>query len=519
MNRRRFTGIAAGVLAAGLLVSACGGSGESDGSADGGGQSGEGGSFSYRLPGQQAVWLGDQLWLPEIEERTGVDIELVDGGPNDTYYQTIDLDMTSGGIGDAGVATLAQVQVYGPQGAFVDLAPLIAEHAPNVQAYIDSNDDFRSLITDPNGSIYGLIMERPAIGAATMYRADMLAEAGITEPPRTIAELTETLRALKDTFGSDSSYFPMSGRDVFFNLAYAFGAGFSIENGQSNGFYDTSSGGSFDLMSGNFRAMVEWYQEIYAEGLIDPIWVEGAMTEEDWQSQFLTGGASVTTDFFTRPAWFMQNGGPENDPDFDIQVLMPLEDESGEQMLAARNARWDPRRVFVVDARSENAETIVKFLDWLYTDEGQQLMHYGVEGESFETVDGEPQYLVRYDDVADNPDGTPVWAFHQDRISFAAPLENDAYYAFLDDFTASYAQDLFENYTTPHPTIRFTPEQEEERSSINAALKPAMMAGITAFTTGDRPMAEWDEFLGEMDALGYGRSIEITDEALAAMES
>ncbi|WP_420111405.1 extracellular solute-binding protein, partial [Pseudactinotalea sp.] len=354
---------------------------------------------------------------------------------------------------------------------------------------------------------------------ATMYRADMFAEAGVTEAPRTIAELTEALRALKEAYGSDSNYYPMSGRDSFFNLAYAFGAGFAIEDGHSRGFYDTSSGGSFDLMSDSFREMVEWYNQIYSEGLIDPIWVEGAMTEEDWQSQFLTSGASVTTDFFTRPAWFLQNGGPENDPDFDVQVMMPLEGEDGEQMLAGSNARWDPRRVFVVDARSEQAETIVTFLDWLYTDEGQQLMHYGVEGETFEMVDGQPQYTVRYDDVADNPDGTPVWAFHQDRISFAAPLENDAYYAFLDDFTGSYAQDLFANYTVPHPTIRFTPEQEEERSAINAALQPAMLAGITAFTTGDRPMTEWDAFLAEMDELGYSRSIEITDEALAAMGS
>lgn len=77
------------------------------------------------------------------------------------------------------------------------MAQLIAEHAPNIQAYIDENEDFRSRITDPSDATYGLIVERPAIGAATMYRADSFAEAGITEVPRTIAELTEALRALK----------------------------------------------------------------------------------------------------------------------------------------------------------------------------------------------------------------------------------------------------------------------------------------------------------------------------------
>jgi len=513
MKRRLIRVAATGVAAALVLAGCSAGGGEPEGGSGDGGET----TFTYRMPDRQMAWLADQKWLELIAAETGVTPELVDGGPQDKYYQQIDLDMASRGLGDAAIVSLAQVQVYGPQGAFVDLAPLIEEHAPNIKAYLEEDAVFRDLVSQEDGAIYGLILERPRIGATAMYRADMFAEAGVDAAPRSIAELTDAMRALKATYGTSGDYYPMTGRDFFMNLLYAFGANFSIDDdGTTHGVYDPSPGLSFDLKSDEFRTAVEWYKTVYDEGLIDPIWVQGSMSEEDWQSQILTGKSSITNDFFTRPAWFMANGGPENDPDFAMDVILPLQDENGTQMIATSNATFDASRVFAIDHRSENAVAIVQMLDWLYTEEGQTLLHYGVEGESFEVVDGEPQYLVRYDDVASSPVGTPVWAFHQDRISYPAPVDNTAYYAFLDDFTGSFAADLFENYTEPHPVIRYTPEQQEERSSINAALRPAMMAGLTAFVTGDRDLSQWDAFLTELDGLGYDRLATIDAEAYAA---
>ena len=509
--KKRLIGTIGVVAASAAVLTGCGAEEAAESSGDG--------TFSYMMPDRQMAWLNDQKVLPVIAEETGVTTELVDGGPQGEYYQRIDLDIASKGVGDAAIVSLAQMQVYGPQGAFVDLAPLIAEHAPNIQRYIDEHPEFASIVTQDDGAIYGLILERPRIGPVTMYRADMFRKAGITEAPKNIAELTEAMRTLKDAYGEDSGYYPMTGRDYFMNLLYAFGATFSVDDdGTTHGVYDASPAMSLDVKSEGFLEAITWYKAVYEEGLIDPIWVEGSMSEEDWQALILNGDSSITTDFFTRPAWFMANGGPEIDPDFSVEVMMPFEDEAGNPLSPTSNATFDASRVFVIDQSSDEAVNIIKMLDYLYSEEGQTTLHYGVEGETYDIVDGEPQYLVRYDDVADSPVGTPVWAFHQDRISYPAPVDNAAYYAFLDDFTGSYASEYFEERATPHPVIRYTPEQQEEKSAIYAGLQTAMTAGFGEFVRGDRELSEWDDFLAELDALGYEDMVALDAEAFAAQQ-
>ena len=41
---------------------------------------------------------------------------------------------------------LTQAKVYGAQGAFVDLAPYIKKYAPHIQAYIDSNPEYKGAL-------------------------------------------------------------------------------------------------------------------------------------------------------------------------------------------------------------------------------------------------------------------------------------------------------------------------------------------------------------------------------------
>jgi putative aldouronate transport system substrate-binding protein len=185
--KKRLIGTVGVIAASAAVLTGCGGG-------DDAAQSSGDGSFSYMMPDRQMAWLNDQKFMPAIAEATGVTAELVDGGPQGEYYQRVDLDIASKGLGDAAIVSLAQMQVYGPQGAFVDLAPLIAEHGPHIQRYIDEHPEFASLVTQDDGAIYGLILERPRIGAVTMYRTDMFEKAGIEEVPKNIAHPQGGLR-------------------------------------------------------------------------------------------------------------------------------------------------------------------------------------------------------------------------------------------------------------------------------------------------------------------------------------
>lgn len=477
---------------------------------------GDGTSFSYRIPDRFKNWLADNLWNDPLQKDAGVSVDVVDGGPEQSHYQQLDLLLSSGDLEDSTVATMAQSQVYGAQGAFLDLAPLIESDAPHLKAYIDEHPDFQKLITDDGGHIYGLVNEYPTVGPVSFYREDMLAAAGVSQAPTGIEEFTDAMRALKQTFGSDSDYHPLGGRDAFLNYQYAFGANDGIdESGKVHGIYQ--SGRGTDIHSDGASAMVEWYNTLYKEGLIDPEWVKGAVTEEDWQTKMLTGKISVSNDFFTRPSFFLTNADLQTYPDYSIGT-MPAMSNGGEQMLVPANERYNTERVFVVNSKTQNSKAVIEFLDYLYSDEGQDIYHYGVEGTSYDVVNGEKEYTVSYAENADQEVGKPVWNFAQDRLTYPAPVDDEAFYKWQSDYTKSFAADYFSESLKVSPVLKYTAQQQEERSKLLASVQPLVDAEMVKFVTGTRPISEWDAFLDEADAQGYAQITEIDQAALDAMK-
>ncbi|MET4639623.1 hypothetical protein [Mycetocola sp. 2940] len=475
---------------------------------------GDGTSFSYRIPDRFKNWLDDNLWNEPLQKGAGVEVDLVDGGPEESHYQQLDLLLSSGDLEDTTVATMAQTQVYGAQGAFLDLAPLIKEHAPNLEAYIDEHPDFKSLIENEDGKIYGLVNEYPKIAPVSFYRQDMLAQAGISQAPSSVEEFTEALQTLKATFGSDAEYYPLGGRDAFINYQYAFAANDGIESGKVHGIYQ--SGRGLDIKSEGARDMVEWYATLYNEGLIDPEWVKGASTEEAWQTKMLTGKISVSNDFFTRPAYFMANADKQTYPDYNVGT-MPALSNGGTQMKVPANERYNLDRVFVVNAKTENSLAVIKFLDHLYSEEGQDTYHWGVEGKSYSASNGEKQYTASYAENADQEVGKPVWNFAQDRLTYPAPVDDAAFYQWQDDFTKSFATGYFEDSLVVNPVLKYSDKQQEQRSKLLASVSPFVDAEMVKFVTGDRPISEWEAFLTEAEDLGYSQITEIDQAALDAV--
>lgn len=469
-------------------------------------------TFSYRLPDKQAGWLTDLRWLPLLERQTGIGVELVSGGPSASYDQRLDLALGNGELQDAVIANLAQADIYGPQGAFLDLAPLIRRHAPHIQRHLDSHPELRHLVTDKKGRIYGLPSESPRISRVTFCRADHFERAGLTENPRTVEEFTDALRALRRALGSTTrNYYPLSGRDSFLRWPQVFGAQLAVVNGTVRGINTPEIG---DLTSPGFAEMIRWYRTLYAEKLIDPEFVSGAASEDSWQQKMLGGRASVAEDFFTRPSWFLNNGGPDNDPKFAMKVLPPFLDRDGQVARVPADPRWDVTEVLAVNASSKRSRQVLAFLDHLYSRAGQTTMHYGKEGVSYEVVGGQPRYTVTFEVESNRPEGTPAWNFLQDRMTFPAPVDNQAYYRWVDKFTRSFAEKYFASYLAETPVIKYDADQLRERTNLLATFQPWALSELVKFVTGKRAPREWDAFVGEAkDERGYDRLQEIEQAA------
>lgn len=184
--------IGAAVLATamvGTLLTGCGGGSASATASTGDGtaaassteSSGDGdNTYTMFMRSTYVDWIKELKWYDVAEERTGIHVDYISGPEefNDVYSE-IDQRVISGDLPDAVMTKLAQTSVYGPQGVFADLAPYIEKYAPNLQKYIDDNPDYKALVTDKDGHIYGLCKETPIFADLIGYRVDQFKAAGI----------------------------------------------------------------------------------------------------------------------------------------------------------------------------------------------------------------------------------------------------------------------------------------------------------------------------------------------------
>ncbi len=481
---------------------------------------GENGTYSMFMRSTYIDWIKELKWYDVAEERTGITVDYI-YGPEEfsDCYSEVDQRIISNTLPDAVMTKLAQTNVYGPQGVFADLAPYIAKYAPNIQAYIDANPTYKALVTNADGAIYALAKETPIFADLIGYRADHFAKAGV-DPDSivTVEDFTNAMRTLKAYYGADNkNYYPLCGRDTPIRFAAWFAAASNISSTESNGIYVSGhyKDGSLDIMADGAYTMVETMKTWYDEGLINPDWIAGTMGEADWEATMLNGNGSIFYDYYNRAQWFMNNGGPDNDPDYQMAVLNFFKDENGNPLPVTTSLKYNDETCTGVNANAseETIKAILTFIDYFYSEEGMILANYGVEGESYAVAeDGSKYFIVDYDTEESTPAGEKRWSFLSDRLTVCKPVDDVAFFKWNAPLIAEAAGRLFvpENMMTSY-VLKFTDGQSKELSNLVAAVYDAQMAGIVSFINGDRELTadEWAAFQDEMNGLGLSRIEEI----------
>lgn len=532
--------IGAAVLATamvGTLLTGCGGGSASTTASTGDGtaaassteSSGDGdNTYTMFMRSTYVDWIKELKWYDVAEERTGIHVDYI-SGPEEAadVYSEVDQRVISGDLPDAVMTKLAQTNVYGPQGVFADLAPYIEKYAPNLQKYIDDNPDYKALVSDADGHIYGLCKETPIFADLIGYRADHFKAAGI-DPDSivTIDDFTKALETLKAYYGKDNpNYYPLTGRDTAIRFASWFGAASNISSTESNGIYINGhyKDGSIDIMSDGAYKMVETMKKWYDEGLIQPEWVAGTFSEADWEAAMLNGNGSIFYDYYNRAEWFMENGGPDNDPNYQMGVLNFIKDDNGNPQKMTVSMKYNDECVTAVNANcsEDKIKTILTFIDYFYSEEGEILANYGVEGESFKTdANGDKEFIADYQTEEATPAGEKRWSFLSDRFTVCKPVDNEAFFKWNAPLIAEATGRLFtdENLGTSY-VLKFTDDQSKEVTNLLASVYDAQMSGIAQFIDGTRELTpdNWAAFQQEMNDLGLSRIEEIQLAAYQAM--
>ncbi len=348
-------------------------------------------------------WSSSPFW-DALGEKLNCTFELTEI-PNTTYAEKLNLAIVSGTTPDL-LTGINTVYSTGGAGALrdevvYDLREYLEEYAPNYWAYVTQDETtLRATMTDDGEiyAMYNLMTELSDMENDGLWiREDWLNELGYSVPSTT-DELYEFLLACKEAYGCESAFYQMINTNNEFGITAvgiwnAFGpTGYYVKDDGTVGF-GPSEDYYFDYL--------EYLQLLASEGLF----LTSEMTDATSSELFASGDIAVNGD------------SPENVPaylalldDADASmVAMPALGEPTEygDVQTYMNNDGISSAALSVSTTCDTPELMVKIIDYLYTEEGSMLATYGIEGLTYEMVDGEPQYT---DLVINNPDGIPVRA-------------------------------------------------------------------------------------------------------------
>lgn len=313
-------------------------------------------------------------------------------------------------------------------GIIIPMDNLIRQYAPNYLAALESDDAMRQQALSDEGTynvMYKLEPD-PARLAHTgpTIRKDLLDQYDLAVP-ETMDDWHEVLTTIKENEpGVTAPVFVMPGTSgahiTLFMSAYH----------TYNSFHNDVDTGKivYGPMTDNYKAFLTTMAQWYAEGLIDP---EYMTTDYKAAIGNVTSGKSV--------AGMMMLGGmignitqtvrPSN-PDFEfVGTPWPVLNQGDDQYII--NAEANIRVGGMAGAVTKDCEDpvlAVKLMDYFYSQEGADLLNWGLEGESYTVEDGVKTYT---DAVLNDPDGKSVaeavqqWA--QPLQGFTKPMEYAAW--------------------------------------------------------------------------------------------
>ena len=455
--------------------------------------------------------------LKTIEDKFNVTFEPVNVTWSD-YNQKYQLWASSDSLPDifaTDVRTSATFSEWANDGLLHEIPSDLSAY-PNLAAYMDSPETDTCKV---NEKIYCIFRQTYANQYETtedrsiVYRWDLAQAAGITEEPTTWEEFHEMIQAIMkaDPEGKNIQGMTAAGPDFFAGIFFTYSMPGAVVGGNTFRWVDNGTGTYVPAYFGGENlgddAMATWelLRSMYQDGTIE---ADVALGSYDTAYQkFLTGScAAMLSTGFLGPwenmikYWEETNGTNYNDV-VKVLKLMPATD--GNTYYCNWDYAWS-ESLISSNVDDEKFDRIMQIYNYLLSDEGIMLSRYGVEGDTYEIVDG--KYIVESDDRAVKYPSTSV--FH-DLVAWTPTLPNG--YEFksnIPDELLAVQEGRYEeakNASIANYDLRYT----DIFVSLGSDFGLSLADDVMTIMTSDKPVAEiWQEVIDSYKAKGLESIIE-----------
>ncbi|MBR3873539.1 MAG: extracellular solute-binding protein [Clostridia bacterium] len=451
--------------------------------------------------------------------------------------------------------------MYGAgEGMLLDWTPYLNEETmPNLMAQLKAQPDALAASICNDGKVYGLpyFTERnyPTSTATFPLNVRMWVNSEWLEQlqlemPTTIDEFLVMLRAFKNNIKIEGKeVYPLMENGYFLRKSLMAYLGF-YGNAAYNGLTPMIRNGKIEVpaYTEQYRAFVEILNTMYAEGLISPDYF--TMDTTTAQGYMADGVCGVISD------WTLGVVGN----DFAKWVhLPPLANDHCEKPAASVGTTYRANRT-VVSAETEHPEIIAKMLDYLYSAEGSMYYYFGpMKGtdplginEGWFYKEGEQMTTDSLEEGTCQQESITGWAklyiYPAQYAGYAAHLalpetykvagleRNIRNWQVTDSVTGNvfdapeaivYTHDdngghwrltLTESWmnnitTISLPAVYLTEDEALTVTDLETVLKKHIESETAKFVVGTRPLAEYDQFVKELEGMGVQEYLDIYTKA------
>mgnify|MGYP000265047182 CR=1 FL=1 len=349
-------------------------------------------------------------------------------------------------------------------------------------------------------------------------RTDLLQEVGM-EVPTTYDELYQVLKAIKQKHPEVVGIINRTGTQIFNDIGFTFGARSDVHyNFEEDRFV-------FGPERENYKEMLKYLHKLWNENLLDPELFTASTAQ--FEAKLINGLGVFYMDWagysyrYSRAHKELLKGGEDNFILTPINPICPdIYPKRVYQLMESTNIFCS----MVVSSLTEAPERIVKFIDWLYSEEGMDIAQYGIKNEHYSiTPEGKYKFLNHI--VADyNPGATVardtelgINLPHMKRvITNKEHQEFDKYSLNTREALSKYAENGI-GYIPANGGINltYTEAEIEEKNAIENDITTAVNEWSIGLVTGQRSFDDYDQFIAEVKAKGVDRLVEIANTAYA----
>ncbi|MEI2399191.1 ABC transporter substrate-binding protein [Paenibacillus phytohabitans] len=364
-------------------------------------------------------------------------------------------------------------------------------------------------------------------GYSYIIRKDVFEAAGVDVEGQqgnwTYEDFYEAMKKVKDFTGSDYVISDQFKGDSALNIAavqYGVTGGWGLSNGLV--FDQDKQQFVFADASDDFKDYLGYFNKLVNEGIMDP----ESFTQEDdaAQAKFFKGDTYVISGIYQVMADFKskmqvpdselymitQPGGPKGKLQVETSRL-----ENG--IMISQNA--------LDDLGEEEFIKMLRFVDWFwYSNEGQMLSLWGVEGETY-TLDADGNVVL-------NPDiyynGINEGAAKQLNVDYGFAGGMFAYggseklkMSKMTDGEKDFVSRVQSTRDTRKlaPPIMATPEENEQMKLISTPLMDYVKTMTLKFVTGQEKLDNWSQYTAQVEANGSTRYTEMANDIFAKTKS